>query len=162
MVTTQNPQHQEFHIEGVQHVSPQEAFRMLKNQEAMLLDIREEDETALQRVDMPDVLYHPLSSILDRIKYIPRDTTIITACPAGIRSTRVANLLKVQGFSQVVNLDGGLHQWQQMNLPFIDTLPASGCCSDDSNGGCCSSPKEEKVKINIKSSGCGCSAEGCC
>jgi rhodanese-related sulfurtransferase len=162
MVTAQNPQHQEFHIEGVQHVAPREAFRMINNQEAMLLDIREEDETALQRVDMPDVLYHPLSRILDRLKFIPRDTTLITACPAGIRSTRVANLLAVQGFPNVLNLDGGLHQWQQENLPFTDTSSSAGCCSDDSDGGCCSSPKEEKVNINISSSGCGCSPTGCC
>ena len=48
----------------------------------------------------------------------------------GGRGTKVANLLNLQGFRQVANLDGGLVQWKAGGFPVEDILP-------DACGGCC-------------------------
>ncbi len=153
---TQTPRFQEFHIDGIQHISPIDALASIQTREAIMLDVREPSETTLERVDLPDVLYHPLSLILNRIKHLPADKLIIVACPGGIRSAKVVNLLLNQNFEQVANLDGGFTQWQQMGLPYTQKK-----LSDDI--GCCSDGKDKPKTIDL-SSGCGCHSDSgsCC
>jgi rhodanese-related sulfurtransferase len=177
LTLTNQPQFQDFHIEGVQHISPLHALEAIQSGDAIMLDVREANETAMSRVNLPDVLYHPLSVILGRIKHIPSDKLIIVACPGGVRSSKVVNLLKLQEFPSVVNLDGGLDHWQNMGLPYVkeNMSEHSSCCSggEDDSSGCCSDGESEKsgccsdeTQTNtIKlSSGCGCSSGGgsCC
>ena len=130
MNLTTIPQFQDFNIEGIRHISPTDAYSAIRRGEAFLLDVREPNETMLETVKMPDVIYHPMSVILDRIANIPTEKMVITACPGGVRSLKVANLLVGQGFTNVVNLDGGLKTWIAMGLPFgRNALFGCGCKS---------------------------------
>lgn len=153
---SQTPRFQEFHIEGIHHISPVDTLEVIKRGEAIMLDVREPEETALERVELPDVLYHPLSVILDRLKHLPTDKLIVAACPGGVRSAKVINLLLKQGFKHAANLDGGLTNWQQMGLPYTKEK-----LSEDA--GCCSESNDNLKTINL-SSGCGCNSGGgsCC
>lgn len=145
MKTTDKPALQDFHIEGVKHITPSLAFEALKNNEAVLIDVREEDEVSLERIPLDNVLYHPLSVILDRIPYISKDQQIILGCSAGVRSVKVANLLNIEGFTNVANLDGGFATWKTMGLPIESVLSLGGNCGCGCNpsptgskgGSCC-------------------------
>lgn len=134
MITTSKPQFQEFHIEGVKHISPFDAFETLKSGNATLIDVREENEVMAEFVPLDNVLNHPMSVIVERLPLISKEQNIILACPGGVRSSKVANLLNVQGYSHVANLDGGLSKWKEEGFPFAtNKASSSNCCCSGSN-----------------------------
>jgi len=126
MKTTEKPTLQDFHIEGVLHVTPQNALDAVKTGEAIMLDVREENEWKIETIALDDVFYQPMSVIVDRLPFIPRDKAIIVFCHVGVRSTKVVNLLKINGFKDVVNLDGGFMEWKSIGLPFKGNV-SFGC-----------------------------------
>ncbi|MGB9745429.1 MAG: rhodanese-like domain-containing protein [Bacteroidales bacterium] len=143
MKTTDKPTLQDFHIEGVKHIAPSEAHALIKNGEAVLIDVREENETRLESIPLDNVLYHPMSVIMERLPYISKEQNIIVGCPGGVRSTKVANLLINNGYPNVANLDGGFSMWRAKGLPFSSNIFFGGGCgcgrsteSIDKNG-CC-------------------------
>jgi len=143
MTTTDKPTLQDFHIDGVKHINPTIAFELLQKGEAVLIDVREEIEVKLESIAIDNVLYHPMSLIMDRLEYISKNQNIILICPGGVRSTKVANMLNKQGYPNVANLDGGFTMWKAQGLPFESNISFSGgcsCgCSTESKGknGCC-------------------------
>jgi rhodanese-related sulfurtransferase len=158
MKVTNQPQFQTFNIEGIMHINPVEAFEALKEVGTFALDVREPEETLALRMEADNVLYHPLSKIMDRLQYIPRDKFLIVACATGERSVKVANLLQRQGFPNVANLDGGIVNWRTHGLPVLKSnrslstscgcgcspgtsdceTPTAGCCGCDCDeGGMC-------------------------
>ncbi|MCF8309345.1 MAG: rhodanese-like domain-containing protein [Bacteroidales bacterium] len=128
------PYYQDFHLESVKHISPKDAYYFLAEGQAVMIDVREKDEFEVEHVDMPNVLLHPMPQIMERLQYIPDDRLIVLFCAKGERSTKVARLLKMQGFNEVANLDGGMKQWLKENLP-VDNIMPEAC--GDCNGGCC-------------------------
>jgi rhodanese-related sulfurtransferase len=132
-----NPKFQEFHIEGIKHIHPKDAFDQVLAGKAIILDVRETDEIKIESVDVPDTLCHPLSVIIERLQFIPKEKPIYVLCAAGIRSSKIANLLNRQNFPEVANIDGGLAMWKASGLPFQSNKNAAGSC------------------------GCGCSCSGC-
>lgn len=147
MKTTDKPTIQGLHIEGVRHITPAEAMFSLLNHDAVLIDVREEDEVLIESVPLDNVLYHPMSVILDRLPNIAKNQNIILGCSVGIRSSKVANLLRIQGYPSVANLDGGFNAWKAQGFPFESILPSgdgcgcncSNCNSSDgeTNSSCC-------------------------
>lgn len=140
MKTTEKPTLQIFHIDGVKHINPQDAFDCIKNHEAVLIDVREYEEVEIDSIPLDNVLNHPMSTIMDRLSFISKDQNIILMCPGGVRSTKVANLLNIQGYPNVANLDGGFKLWKSLRLPFESILPSGNSCS----GGCSSCSPDEK------------------
>lgn len=141
MKTSDKPTMQDFHIDGVRHIHPGDALEALMSKEAVLIDVREPNEIRIESVPLENVLYHPLSLIMDRLPYIAKDQNIILGCTAGIRSSQVANLLNRQEYPNVANLDGGFKVWKSLGYPFkthLSLLVDCGC-------GCgCSSASEDK------------------
>lgn len=132
MKTTDKPALQDFHIDGVKHISPKDALEVLKNGEAVMLDVRELNEVKLESVPLDRVLNHPMSVILERLPYISKDQNIIVACPGGVRSVKVASLLIEYGYPNIASLDGGLMTWKAMGLPYESRLSPCGCsCSSE-------------------------------
>ena len=140
MKTTDKPIFQEFHIDGVKHIGPQEALECMKSNEAVMIDVREEEELEIDSIPLENVINHPMSVIMDRLPQIPKDLNLILMCPGGVRSSKVANLLNIQGYSNVASLDGGFKLWKSMGLPYESILPSGGCsggCSSCKPGTCC-------------------------
>jgi rhodanese-related sulfurtransferase len=144
MKTTDKPILQDFHIEGVKHINPLDALKAITKGEAVMLDVREINEVKLESVPLDRVLNHPMSVIMDRLSYIAKDQYIIVACPGGVRSVKVTNLLIQHGYPDVANLDGGLMMWKAKGLPFESRISSGGC-------GCNSGTKSEftTLKLNL-------------
>lgn len=71
-----------------------------------------------------------MTEIIDNLEHLPEDILLITMDSIGERGTKVANLLNIQKFKHVANLDGGLVQWRAEILPVENILPdACGCSS---------------------------------
>lgn len=82
----------------------------------ILLDVREPSEW---RADghIGGATYIPMNQLPARLAELPADGEIIVYCAHGARSVQVAIWLTRQGFTDVKDLDGGLHAWQQRGLP---------------------------------------------
>lgn len=133
MKTSESPKLQYFHIAGVKHILPGDAFDAIQNRDAIMIDVREMFEVQLENIPLDQVLNHPMSVIIDRLPYIAKDQKIIVVCAHGERSVKVANLLQYQGYPEVASLEGGLEAWKNAGLPFESVLPVTGCgCHSES------------------------------
>jgi rhodanese-related sulfurtransferase len=132
MRTTERPILQNFHIEGVKHITPADAFEAIEKGEAILIDVRELYEVKLEKIPLERVLNHPMSVIMDRLPYIKKEQNIILICQGGVRSVKIANLLNRQGYPDVANLEGGITLWKAFGLPIESNLPSGCCCNSGS------------------------------
>ena len=147
MNSSDKPTLQDFHIEGVKHITPENAYNEISENSAVLIDVREIHEVKIESIPLDNVLYHPMSLIMERLPFIAKDQQIILGCTKGVRSSKVANLMKLQGYPNVANLDGGFQTWKAKGLPYemhLSFAPAGGCgsgCNSSSsgngNGSCC-------------------------
>ncbi len=138
MKTTDKPLYQEFHLNGVKNISADDAYDELINHRAIMIDVREEEETERESIPLENVVYHPMSQIMDRLAMIPKDKSIIVLCPGGVRSTKIVNLLNIQGYTSVANLDGGLNLWKIKGYPVkVNSQGCAGCSCG------CSNPSED-------------------
>jgi rhodanese-related sulfurtransferase len=85
----------------------------------ILLDVREpwEHETC----HIPGVQLMPMQTIPGRFQELEPDAVIVCICHHGGRSMQVANFLERQGFTQTINLTGGVHAWAQQVDPGMPT-----------------------------------------
>ncbi len=121
MITTEFPTLQDFHIDGIKHITPDEALAAINQGEAKLLDVREENECVLERIKSDQVQYLPMSEITERVSEIVADKPIIVVCAGGVRSSKVAKFLMLNGINNCASLEGGMHLWRGLGLP-TDTL----------------------------------------
>lgn len=126
MITSKTPVSQEFTLEGVKHITPQNALAELQSGTAIMIDVREEPEFKLESIPLNGVFYYPMSGIMEQLQNIPIDKPIIVICNAGVRSSKVVYLLNRNGFPESANLDGGIIIWKAQGLPVESDL-SSGC-----------------------------------
>jgi rhodanese-related sulfurtransferase len=75
----------------------------------VLLDVREPWEFAICHI--AGALAMPMNSVPARLQELEEDAPIVCICHHGARSLSVAAFLERQGFTQVINLAGGVHAW---------------------------------------------------
>jgi rhodanese-related sulfurtransferase len=75
----------------------------------VLLDVREPWEFETCRIE--GALPIPMNSIPARMQELDDDAPIVCICHHGVRSMSVASFLERNGFTQVINLTGGVHAW---------------------------------------------------
>ena len=85
----------------------------------VLLDCREEFEHAIAR--LPDAVLQPMSTLTERFDELSdlRDQPVVVYCHHGVRSLRVAQWLRQQGFSNAQSLAGGIDMWSQTIDPTV-------------------------------------------
>ena len=86
--------------------------RIAENEPVNLLDVREPDERLEFNIGG---VFIPLGNIVamqtDEIEHL-KNEEIICYCRSGKRSMQAAMMLETFGFTNVVNLDGGMLGWQ--------------------------------------------------
>jgi molybdopterin/thiamine biosynthesis adenylyltransferase/rhodanese-related sulfurtransferase/molybdopterin converting factor small subunit len=75
----------------------------------VLLDVREPHEVQICRID-PAVRI-PMGEVSRRHAELDRSRDLVVHCRSGVRSAKVANFLRQQGFGRVYNLKGGILEW---------------------------------------------------
>jgi len=102
---------------GTKRAGPQIAVGLISHEDALLVDVREDNE--FKDGHVVGSTHIPLSKFKERIVELDRhkDRTLIVGCRSGHRSTRACGMLRKRGFEKVYNLDGGLLAWQNANLP---------------------------------------------
>jgi sulfur-carrier protein adenylyltransferase/sulfurtransferase len=101
---------------AIREINPPEA-KQRHDAGATLIDVREQVEWDAGHI--PGALFIPLGTLGDAIAAaVPdRDTEIIMQCRSGARSGRGTALLQDLGYTNVVNLAGGILQWEADGLP---------------------------------------------
>lgn len=75
----------------------------------LMLDVREPWEYRLCRIEGTRLV--PMREIPDAARELDPEKEILVVCHHGIRSAWVCRYLEGQGFSQVINLEGGMAAW---------------------------------------------------
>jgi rhodanese-related sulfurtransferase len=89
----------------------------LVEQGAMLIDVREPNEW--QSFHAPNATLIPLGELSSHVSSLPKDRPIVVVCHSGNRSRQAQNTLLKAGFTDVINLSGGMVSWQQSGLPTV-------------------------------------------
>lgn len=91
----------------------------MQKQGALLLDVREQDEYAA--VHAPDSTLIPLGQLPSRLAEIQKykNKPVAVVCRSGRRSAQAVELLRKAGFTQAVNVEGGMSAWESAGLPVI-------------------------------------------
>ncbi|MCW8084195.1 rhodanese family protein [Sabulicella glaciei] len=99
-------------------ISPRDAAKLLREGKAMLVDVREADEHARERI--PGATCLPLSSLDETTLEAEDDTTILFHCRSGARTTGSSSRLSAMaGTHQAFAIQGGLEAWRRAGLPMI-------------------------------------------
>jgi molybdopterin/thiamine biosynthesis adenylyltransferase/rhodanese-related sulfurtransferase len=98
---------------GVNSVSVLELQRLLTSAHPpFLLDVREPDEYAGGHI--PGATLLPLSNLEKGVASVPRHHPVVVYCRSGARSARAIEQLQTKfGFSNLLNLDGGILAWEE-------------------------------------------------
>lgn len=105
---------------------------------AILVDVRELGEVQELGYGVAAKMEIPLSEFEARYQEIPVHKPVVMACRSGARSLRAAGFLVNHGFSNVVNMQGGMVKWAAKGFPTTGSAAAntgdSDCCSSSN---CC-------------------------
>jgi len=100
----------------LQEISPEDALRMVNEQGALLIDVRDSDEI---KQGMPEPAQHLSRSYLElRIHDLcgEKEHPIAVLCAGGLRSLFAAESLKNLGYTNVYSIRGGYKGWKEAAL----------------------------------------------
>ncbi|MFB7368448.1 rhodanese-like domain-containing protein [Streptomyces sp. NPDC056222] len=115
-----------FSRRGPGRITPSEAYRLVRDRTAALLDVREADE--YQAGHAPGALHVPLSRLAAAGADTPgsRDGhSLVLICRSGKRSRQAARLLAERGV-EAVDVTGGMIAWAEEGLPVQDAHGQAG------------------------------------
>lgn len=101
--------------------SRQAAAGLSDGQLPVVLDVREpwELQTASVKPDGFELVAMPMRSVPARLAELDRERPIACLCHHGARSAQVVQFLLNNGFTQVVNIQGGIDLWSQERDPGV-------------------------------------------
>jgi rhodanese-related sulfurtransferase len=100
---------------SVRDLTPQQVARGLTEGRMLLVDVREPNETALERY--PDAVLLPLSAFDPAAIPDPQGREVVFACRSGRRSVTASLAAQEQGFAYSSHLAGGILAWKAAGLP---------------------------------------------
>lgn len=100
----------------VEEITPAEAIEALEKG-SVFVDVREDYEIAEMAYAITNKLEIPLGEIQVRINEFPKDKNIIVGCRSGKRSMQACMFLKMSGYQNVQNLQGGILGWTELGYP---------------------------------------------
>jgi len=101
----------------IRAVSPIEAKRLIDEENALLIDIREPDEFADTHIE--GARLEPLSVLRSLAPDSDRQRTVIFHCRSGGRTSTNADALEARGFAATCVMEGGIVAWEKAGLPVI-------------------------------------------
>ena len=106
-------------LSGTQTVTPAQAVQLINKEDALILDIREDNELA--QGSIRGSKHYALSVLKQRLDELKQyaDKPVIAYCKMGNRSNEACNILRQNNFTNVVSLKGGIEAWKTENLPVV-------------------------------------------
>ena len=110
-------------------ITPQEAWELYQAGQAIIIDVREPAEYAVERIR--GALLSPIATLNPTA--LPDGKggkRIIFHCASGARSARAAALYLDAGRTEATHIKGGIIAWKQAGLPYVGVDPATGGIKD--------------------------------
>ncbi|UCZ51517.1 rhodanese-like domain-containing protein [Bacillus shivajii] len=105
--------YQQFQSAGVEEINTNQLAEMMNSEaheDVFYVDVREEHEFNDGHIEgMANV---PLSQLENRYEEIPKDQTAVIICRSGNRSMQAINILKDNGYVDLINVKGGMLKWE--------------------------------------------------
>ncbi len=103
----------------LQFVTPTELTLLVNREDALVLDIRSNDD--FKRGHITGARNIPLAQLSGQIGSLEnaKDAPIIVVCQAGMSAQGAAKQLSAAGFSRVAVLTGGMGKWAEASLPVV-------------------------------------------
>jgi rhodanese-related sulfurtransferase len=97
--------------------TPQDVTLLINRSKATIVDVRDAKEFA--EGHLPDAKNIPLADLDKRVGELEKfkSKSVVVVCKSGARASAAAAKLAKAGFTDVVNLDGGVAAWQKAGLP---------------------------------------------
>ena len=96
-------------------ISPEQAWQMLNEEDAVLVDVRDMQRFSYSRPQGAfHLTNHSYGYFQDEYDF---DQPVIVSCYHGVRSQNVAQFLVEQGYERVYSLKGGFDGWVRAGLP---------------------------------------------
>ena len=99
----------------VTNLTVEEVARGLTEGRMLLVDVREPNETALERY--PDAVVVPLSVFDPAAIPDPQGKQVVFACRSGRRSVTASLAAQEKGYAYTAHLAGGILAWKAAGLP---------------------------------------------
>lgn len=87
------------------------------SQNALVLDVRSEGEFQGGHLAKALNMNYNAPNFADNMSRLDKSKTYFVYCAAGVRSARAAALMRDAGFKNVLEMKGGLNDWQAAGLP---------------------------------------------
>jgi rhodanese-related sulfurtransferase len=101
--------------ENVRDLSPEDVAKGITEGRYLLVDVREENELALERY--PDAVFMPLSEFDPAALPDPHGKQVVFACRSGNRSVTASLAAQAAGLPYDAHLAGGMKAWKAVGLP---------------------------------------------
>lgn len=101
----------------IKTLTPQDAHRMAKDGQVLLVDVREAHEYAQGHA--PGAVNAPLSSLQNTATAIPQDKPVVFYCLVGSRSARAVEICHQMGLPHDSHMGGGIGAWRMHGLPVV-------------------------------------------
>lgn len=103
---------------GMKEISVQDLKRLRdQDPDLYLLDVREPSEWDLARIEGSHL--RPLGTLEGTFREVPRDRTVYCYCHTGRRSAQALAFLRSQGYTDLVNVKGGIQAWSEEIDPTV-------------------------------------------
>lgn len=98
-------------LQEIPEITVQELHRLMSKagEDFVLLDVREPMEWEIAHIE--GAVLKPLSTLENNYQDIPKDKPVYAHCKVGERSTRAIRFLKTKGYTNCVNVKGGIDAW---------------------------------------------------
>ena len=104
-------------------LTPAAASKLMQTNKAdhdfTILDVRTPEEYAAGHI--PGALRLDFNSpdFADKAESLPKVATYLVYCRSGARSAKAAAMLREKGFLEVLEIEGGILEWQKDGLPVV-------------------------------------------
>lgn len=104
---------------GIKEIDTRTAVQLINYQDALVLDVRDDSEFTAGH--LPNAKHIPAEKIEERWAELQKfkEKPVVMIYRSGVRSHNASQVLKKNGFSQVVNLMGGIDSWKRAGLPIV-------------------------------------------
>ena len=96
---------------AVPQISPLEATDLLESADAVFIDVRDMHERLAD--SLPRSEHIPLNDLIENGVPFPASSSLVIYCATGSRSLLAAEALIRRGYTDVLNLDGGISAWRR-------------------------------------------------
>lgn len=103
---------------GFLNLTPKDAYDICLNG-ALLLDVRDPALTAFKQFGVPEFISCHHIKLKEFIDHLPDQRLLIVADSVGLFSHESMIILKDLGFENIINLAGGLVEWERDGMPVM-------------------------------------------